>query len=73
VQLLEEMLDNGYPLVTESNILKELIKPPSIVRNIVSTITGDSQYVFEGFEVFVYLYPFSLSLSPSLSSLSQCQ
>ena len=43
VQLLEEMLDNGYPLATESNILKELIKPPSIVRNVVSTITGDSQ------------------------------
>lgn len=41
-ELLEEMLDNGYPLATESNILKELIKPPSIVRNVVSTITGDS-------------------------------
>ena len=29
-----EMLDNRYPLATESNILKELIKPPSIVRNV---------------------------------------
>ena len=37
------MLDNGYPLATESNILKELIKPPSIVRNVVNTLTGDSQ------------------------------
>ena len=43
LKLLEEMLDNGYPLATESNILKELIKPPSIVRNVVSTFTGDSQ------------------------------
>ena len=43
VQLLEEMLDNGYPLATESNVLKELIKPPSIVRNVVHTITGESK------------------------------
>ena len=43
LQLLEEMLDNGFPLATESNILKELIKPPSIVRNVVNSITGESQ------------------------------
>ena len=43
VQLLEEMLDNGYPLATESNVLKELIKPPSIVRSVVHTITGESK------------------------------
>ena len=42
-QLLEEMLDNGYPLATESNVLKELIKPPSIVRSVVHTITGESK------------------------------
>ena len=42
-KLLEEMLDNGFPLALESNILKELIKPPSIVRNVVNTLTGDSQ------------------------------
>lgn len=41
-ELLEEMLDNGYPLATESNILKELIKPPSIVRSMVNVVTGDS-------------------------------
>jgi len=39
------MLDNGYPLATESNVLKELIKPPSIVRNVVNTLTGESQLV----------------------------
>jgi len=43
IQLLEEMLDNGFPLAMESNILKELIKPPSIVRSVVNTITGESQ------------------------------
>ncbi|TUI23013.1 AP-3 complex subunit mu-2 [Bagarius yarrelli] len=38
-ELLEEMLDNGFPLATESNILKELIKPPTILRTVVNTIT----------------------------------
>ncbi|CAI8055936.1 AP-3 complex subunit mu-1 [Geodia barretti] len=42
-ELLEEMLDNGYPLATESNVLKELIKPPSLVRSVVHTITGESK------------------------------
>ncbi|XP_046843915.1 AP-3 complex subunit mu-1-like isoform X4 [Xenia sp. Carnegie-2017] len=42
VILLEEMLDNGFPLATESNVLKELIRPPSIVRNVVNKVTGDS-------------------------------
>lgn len=39
-EVLEEMLDNGFPLATESNILKELIKPPTILRTVVNTITG---------------------------------
>ncbi len=38
--LLDEMLDNGFPLATESNILKELIKPPNILRSVVNTVTG---------------------------------
>nr|AAH52138.2 Ap3m1 protein [Danio rerio] len=41
-ELLEEMLDNGFPLATESNILKELIRPPNILRTMVNTITGSS-------------------------------
>ena len=40
-ELLDEMLDNGYPLATEANILKELIKPPNILRTVVNTVTGD--------------------------------
>jgi hypothetical protein len=28
-QLLEEMLDNGYPLATEPNVLREMIRPPT--------------------------------------------
>ena len=42
-ELLDEMLDNGYPLATESNILKELIKPPTILRTIANTVTGKSK------------------------------
>lgn len=41
-ELLEEMLDNGFPLATESNILKELIKPPTILRSVVNSLTGSS-------------------------------
>ena len=41
-ELLEEMLDNGFPLATESNILKELIKPPNVLRSIANTVTGKS-------------------------------
>ena len=39
-ELLDEMLDNGFPLATESNILKELIKPPNMLRSVVNTVTG---------------------------------
>lgn len=42
-ELLDEMLDNGFPLATESNILKELIKPPNILRTIANTVTGKSK------------------------------
>lgn len=41
-EVLEEMLDNGFPLATESNILKELIRPPTILRTVVNTITGST-------------------------------
>merc|ERR1719348_2677108 len=39
-ELLDELLDNGFPLATESNVLKELIKPPHILRTIANTVTG---------------------------------
>ncbi|ETE66685.1 AP-3 complex subunit mu-2, partial [Ophiophagus hannah] len=44
-EVLEEMLDNGFPLATESNILKELIRPPTILRTVVNTITGQLSVV----------------------------
>ena len=33
------MLDNGFPLATEANILKELIKPPNMLRDVVNSGT----------------------------------
>ncbi|KAL5012771.1 hypothetical protein ScPMuIL_011322 [Solemya velum] len=44
-ELLDEMLDNGFPLAVESNILKELIKPPNFLRTITDTVTGKSTSV----------------------------
>lgn len=41
-ELLDEMLDNGLPLATEVNVLKELIKPPNLYRKVHNLVTGDS-------------------------------
>jgi len=41
-ELLDEMLDNGFPLATESNVLQELIRPPNVLRTIANTVTGRS-------------------------------
>lgn len=39
-QLLEEMLDNGYPMISEPNALETLIAPPSLVGKMSAFITG---------------------------------
>lgn len=39
-QILEEMLDSGFPLMVEPNILKELIKPPSWIKAL-DNLTGN--------------------------------
>ncbi|KAL8597528.1 AP-3 complex subunit mu-1 [Nucella lapillus] len=44
-ELLDEMLDNGFPLAMEINVLKELIKPPNFLRTITDTVTGKSTSV----------------------------
>lgn len=41
-ELLDEMLDNGFPLATEVNVLKELIKPPNLYRRVHNLVTGDT-------------------------------
>jgi hypothetical protein len=36
------MLDSGLPLATETNILKELIKPPNLFRKMAILVTGNN-------------------------------
>lgn len=40
LQLLDEMMDNGMPFMTEPNILKEMIHPPSLIDLIPSKEDG---------------------------------
>ncbi|KAH3743695.1 AP-3 complex subunit mu-2 [Pelomyxa schiedti] len=41
-QVLEEMMDNGFPFMTEPNILKEMVKPPNIVDKVTGAVAGSS-------------------------------
>lgn len=47
LQLLDEMIDNGFPLTTEPNILRDIIAPPNIVSKVLSVVTGNSSNVSE--------------------------
>lgn len=44
-QLLEEMLDNGYPMISEPNALNTFIAPPSVMAAIAKFTTGKSSTV----------------------------
>lgn len=39
------MIDNGFPLTTEPNILREMIAPPNIVNKVLSVVTGNTSNV----------------------------
>ncbi|KAM3586183.1 hypothetical protein VKS41_002711 [Umbelopsis sp. WA50703] len=41
-QLLEEMMDYGYPLTTEPNALKQIILPPTIMNKVMNTVAAAS-------------------------------
>eukprot|EP00267_Zea_mays_P051732 XP_020404721.1 AP-3 complex subunit mu [Zea mays] len=41
-EILDEMMDNGFTLTTEPNILKEMITPPNIVNKMLNVVTGKS-------------------------------
>ena len=41
-QLLDEILDYGYPYITEPNALTSLIAPPTLAQKMVSAVTGQS-------------------------------
>ncbi|KAF5767516.1 putative clathrin adaptor, mu subunit, Longin-like domain superfamily [Helianthus annuus] len=44
-ELLDEMIDNGFPLTTEPNILRDMIAPPNIVSKMLSVVTGNTSNV----------------------------
>jgi AP-3 complex subunit mu len=35
-QLIEEMLDEGHPMTMETNMLKEIVLPPTLMRKILN-------------------------------------
>lgn len=39
-QLLDEMADNGIPFTTEEMMLKEMIKPPNLLNDLIKTVLG---------------------------------
>lgn len=40
-QLLDEMVDGGFPFMTDENQLKEMIPPPSFTGRVLQSFTGD--------------------------------
>ena len=47
-QLLEEMVDYGWPLTTEPNALKAMIQPPTVMSKILQTTTNVSDELPSG-------------------------
>ncbi|VAH18695.1 unnamed protein product [Triticum turgidum subsp. durum] len=45
IQILDEMMDNGFPLTTEPNILKELVAQPNMVSKMLNVMTGKSSTI----------------------------
>lgn len=35
-QLIEEMLDEGHPMTMETNMLKEIVLPPTLMRKLMN-------------------------------------
>jgi AP-3 complex subunit mu len=47
-QLLEEMVDYGWPLTTEPNALKAMVRPPSLMSKLLSTTSAVSDELPSG-------------------------
>ncbi|KAJ4813046.1 AP-3 complex subunit mu-1 [Rhynchospora pubera] len=41
-EVLDEMMDNGFPLTTEPNLLKDIVLPPNLVTKVLHAVTGNS-------------------------------
>jgi len=44
-QLLDEMMDNGIPFNTSLSLLRDMIAPPTLVKDIVDRISGPSKLI----------------------------
>ncbi|VDO65795.1 unnamed protein product [Schistosoma margrebowiei] len=44
-EILDEMLDGGFPLATESNILKEIVRPPNFLQSLTDAVTGKNTII----------------------------
>ncbi|KAJ3676025.1 hypothetical protein LUZ60_003437 [Juncus effusus] len=40
-EILDEMTDNGFPMTTEPNILKEMIAPPNLMNKMMNVFSGN--------------------------------
>jgi AP-3 complex subunit mu len=54
IKLLAEILDYGYPHITEPCILKDIIPPPSILSTVINAVSIGTTYVL-GSIIFVRL------------------
>jgi len=77
-QLLEEMVDHGWPLTTEPNILKDMVRTPTMIGRIQSVVTGgmsDALYGGTGgpSSSVVGYSGDNMSMNPSGIKLSQTQ
>ena len=45
LKLLDELLDNGFPFVTEKNVLLEMIKRPTLLRKIQTTLSTNKKSI----------------------------
>ncbi|KAJ1983271.1 hypothetical protein H4R33_004805, partial [Dimargaris cristalligena] len=43
-RLLEEMLDYGYPLTTDPNVLRDMVPVPNLVSKVMQSVTGASGF-----------------------------
>ena len=37
-QIMDEMMDNGFPMTTEPNVLKTMISPPTILGRVANSM-----------------------------------
>ncbi|TPP63569.1 AP-3 complex subunit mu-1 [Fasciola gigantica] len=44
-EILDEMLDGGFPLTTEPNILREIVRPPNLIKALTEAVVGKNSMV----------------------------